>query len=756
MKTLYPDADLADPGLLSEHRAGGWGLLSYRQTGALASGGAGPDWQAQAVFRTLPFDWYHAYDGILAALSTGPGPALPAPDASALHLVQDAASLATTSDTTLLATKVNGTNQQLGNYIAGRYSMAGHADFKSFNLSDTGVNPNSGTIYYSTSANFSDKNGIGADHAALVDAVFTYLGNLTGINFVKTFNPNTSDIDFTDEDWSGAYTLVYSVEGQTAIDHAVVNVSPDWNNVENTLANGYLFQTFLHETLHALGLGHLGPYNVTGGYEDSVYTNDSWLSSVMSYVAQAPNPYLSYNTTVPADFAFVQTAMVADIVALDTLYAGQSYAGKQFGTQNAFATDTVYGVNTTVTAAEDPVINALSAFADTNAYCIVDGGGADTFDFSGWSANQSINLAVAKSTDIYPTISSVGGGRGNLTIAVGTVIENAIGGSGNDVIRGNAFANRLEGGDGSDLLDGNTGTDTLVGGAGNDIFYTDGGDTLIEVAGGGFDTVRALASHVLGADFEALQLLGTAALNGTGNALDNRITGNAGANILDGGGGTDVLIGGAGNDIYVTDGGDTISEKASEGIDTVRSSVSYVLGANLERLELTGSTATNGKGNTLANRLTGNAAANVLNGGSGNDTLIGADGNDRLLGSSGKDYLYGGLGADQFVFRSTVESSTSASYADVISDFTRGKDKIDLSAIDAFAATATNNAYLWRGTATGFTSSTAGEVRYHKYDYSGTASDYTLVFLDTDADSSAEMCIRLKGLFNLTATDFIL
>ncbi|MCA3562340.1 MAG: hypothetical protein IOC82_15050, partial [Aestuariivirga sp.] len=88
---------------------------------------------------------------------------------------------------------------------------------------------------------------------------------------------------------------------------------------------------------------------------------------------------------------------------------------------------------------------------------------------------------------------------------------------------------------------------------------------------------------------------------------------------------------------YITDGGDTITEAANGGTDTVRSSATYTLGANLETLVLTGTAAINGTGNAVANTLTGNGAANMLDGGAGNDTLDGGAGADRLTGGAGND-----------------------------------------------------------------------------------------------------------------------
>ncbi|WP_445630825.1 beta strand repeat-containing protein [Nostoc sp. DSM 114167] len=140
-------------------------------------------------------------------------------------------------------------------------------------------------------------------------------------------------------------------------------------------------------------------------------------------------------------------------------------------------------------------------------------------------------------------------------------------------------------------------------------------------------------------------LLGNDTLQGLGDS--DTLDGGDGNDSLDGGTGTDSLIGGKGNDTYIVDSiGDTITEGLNAGTDLVKSSVSWVLGVNLENLTLTGTDAIDGTGNSLNNILTGNTGANILSGEVGNDTLLGGAGNDTLLGGAGNDTLDGGTGAD--------------------------------------------------------------------------------------------------------------
>ena len=226
----------------------------------------------------------------------------------------------------------------------------------------------------------------------------------------------------------------------------------------------------------------------------------------------------------------------------------------------------------------------------------------------------------------------------------------------------------------------------MIGGDGSDLYRVDNiGDVVTETnaktAIGGTDRVESiLPSWTLGANVEQLTLVGTLAVNGTGNTLSNLMSGNSLANSLSGGAGHDTLIGGSGvdtligglgNDTYGVDRAtDRVSELVGEGTDTVEAGVTFTLPAEVERLTLTGTTAINGTGNDLANILTGNAAANTLTGGAGNDTLIGGAGNDILVGGAGSDVLTGEAGADAFKFVTLGEG------IDRLTDFQSATDKI--------------------------------------------------------------------------------
>ncbi len=298
----------------------------------------------------------------------------------------------------------------------------------------------------------------------------------------------------------------------------------------------------------------------------------------------------------------------------------------------------------------------------------------------------SATAAVTVSLLITTQQNTIGAGLDTLIS-----VENLIGGAFNDNLTGNAANNVLDGRAGNDILSGWSGADTLIGGLGNDSYFVENTkDIVLENPNQGTDTVSSRLTYTLSVNVENLIQTGTAAVNGTGNSLNNVITGNNAANQLNGDAGNDTLngdagddtligwsgadnmLGGLGNDSYlVENAGDVVTENLNQGTDIVSSRLTYTLPANVENLTLTGTSAVNGTGNGQNNVITGNNAANQLNGGAGNDMLNGGNGNDILNGSTGTNTLTGGTGNDIFKL-------TTTGHIDTITDYNVANDTIQL------------------------------------------------------------------------------
>ncbi|HEU4459752.1 MAG TPA: calcium-binding protein [Methylibium sp.] len=331
-------------------------------------------------------------------------------------------------------------------------------------------------------------------------------------------------------------------------------------------------------------------------------------------------------------------------------------------------------------------INRLDGGAGADT--MTGGAGNDTYVVD--SAGDVLSELAGGGTDtVEASISwTLGDQLENLTLT-GTAAINAT---------GNGAANTLRGNAGNNLLNGLAGNDVMLGGVGNDTYVVDAtGDVVTENANEGLDIVQSSVTWTLGANLENLMLTGTAAINGTGNTQDNMLTGNTAANMLtggagndtlNGGAGNDALIGGAGNDTYVVDAAtDVVTEIANEGTDTVESSVTWTLGANVENLVLTGTTAINGTGNALNNVLTGNAANNTLTGGAGNDTLEGGAGTDTLVGGAGEDSYFVDVSTDVV----TENANEGADTVNSAVTWTLGNNLENLTLTGTAAINATGN-----------------------------------------------------------------
>ncbi|MEM8633390.1 MAG: M10 family metallopeptidase, partial [Pseudomonadota bacterium] len=473
------------------------------------------------------------------------------------------------------------------------------------------------------------------------------------IDFVEVSSGEMITVD--DED-SGAFAY-FPNSGSTSAG-VELNVSTGWLNSSGTRLDTYSFQTYIHEFGHAIGLNHQGAYNYTGSpitYENHAeFVNDSWQLSVMSYFSQ------SENTTVDASFAYVTTAQMADIVAIQDLY-GAAGAG------SVTAGNTTYGRGSNVGNYLDEVF-AQWATGQTSsdiggnrvAVTLYDAGGVDTLDLGYLAANKAANIDLKGGT-----FSDIGNNIGTLGIALGTVIENLETGAGNDTIAGNEAGNVIEtglgndsvdagagndsvtGGAGADTLTGGLGTDSVTGGEGADSLFGNSGADVIE-AGAGDDYVSG------GSGGDTLD----------GGADDDMVYGRNGADVIYGGFGNDTLNGNDGQDaLFGDDGNDDLA--GGKGDDTVLG------GAGDDEL----------RGNNGADVVDGGAGQDTLNGGGGKDTLNGGTGNDLLEGQRGEDTLNGGTGndilrggdhADSFVFE-------AGHGADTIGDFDVSQDSLLLS-----------------------------------------------------------------------------
>jgi serralysin len=491
------------------------------------------------------------------------------------------------------------------------------------------------------------------------------------------------------------------------------------NNLFQLDEGGYGLQTLTHEIGHALGLSHPGAYNAAPGVSitygpNAEYFQDTRAYTVMSYfnasVIGARHFDFHISTT-----AFAGVPLIHDILAIQRMY------GADMTTRTG---DTTYGFNSN--AGRDAFDFNLTP---APIMAIWDAGGVDTLDASGYATTQLIDLRAGSLSSIggvtfdnAPSFEQVNANRAaagfapiarstydsnmallaanaevgrltdNVGIAYGVTIENAKGGSGVDTMIGNEVANVLSGNGGNDILTGAAGDDTL-----------------------------------------------------------------------DGGAGADNMAGGADHDIYIVDNaGDLVVELLGEGTDGVFSSIDYTLLDNVENLTLTGS-AVQGIGNALDNRIVGNDQANFLFGGAGRDVLIGGDGTDQLVGGAGADIFVAEINAAK------VASKGGPISLDLVLDFQKGVDKIDLTGIDAKAGEAGHQAFSWKGHAA---NKDAGDLSIRTFgnmqaaesalgiDIDGVdgkspfGGKVTVVFGNTDG-GEPDFAVVLVGVDNVSNGDFI-
>jgi Glycosyl hydrolases family 16/RTX calcium-binding nonapeptide repeat (4 copies) len=151
--------------------------------------------------------------------------------------------------------------------------------------------------------------------------------------------------------------------------------------------------------------------------------------------------------------------------------------------------------------------------------------------------------------------------------------------------------------------------------------------------------------------------------------------------------------------------------------------------------------------------LVGSDANDRLEGKAGNDVISAKGSDDVLVGGAGRDVLTGGAGGDRFDFNSVGEAGKGTS-RDIIRDFTRQLDHVDLQTIDAKTTKAGNQTFMFIGTKAFHHH--AGELNYWHIDLPGTASDKTVIEGDVNGDGHGDFQIQLNGFMQLAASDFIL
>lgn len=430
--------------------------------------------------------------------------------------------------------------------------------------------------------------------------------------------------------------------------------------------------SMIHEIGHSLGLEHpQGQYPENNKTHTAMsYTNNWW--------ARADEKGLRWSDST-------STPMMGDIAGTQELYGANN---------NTRRGNTTYGFN----ANAERDYYSLASSRDLAAFCVWDNGGNDTLDFSGYAQDQKINLNAE-------SLSDVGDRKGNVSIAKGVVVENAIGGSGHDVLIGNQVGNRIT---------GNAGGDTLYGGGGADTFvYKRASDSPPQ-------NPDMLNDFVSGVDkIDLSKVLKDAGISNpifTSVLTDQagKLSGRKGELLLDydknvkmhrlildvSGNAKSVLLIMSKRPIKPTDilinagsQSPTVSPTRHPTPTPAPWPTNKKPAPTLTLLPLVLRDTVGGLVDTV--RINNNTVIKNARGGRGHDPITGNAANNVLTGGAGADKLTGNAGANTFNYEAVTDSPYHN--ADMLMDFKTGKDKIDLTAMSKKAQVPLNQVKYYTG-----------------------------------------------------------
>jgi Ca2+-binding RTX toxin-like protein len=579
---------------------------------------------------------------------------------------------------------------------------------------------------------------------------------------------------------SDAGVSVNLATGKASGGHAGGDVLLSVENVTGSLASDTLIGSAGDNTLNP-GLG--ANDTVDGGVGSDLLVLDYSAGDTGSGVSNSSGSsfyrltgggttYLDY-----LSYSGIERFSVTGTSKNDTLYGGaysDSFSGGA-GSDSLYGSD---GSDSLSGGDGNDLVSVEYSSSASNADSVDGGAGTDTL--SADLSNQTAGISLDSSSP-PPPLSFSNGAR----IAGFEVFQNIYTGSGADrLVQLGRMDNDFSTGAGNDTINPGVGANDIVdAGAGTDLLVLDfsAGDTGggVTGGGGGFGSFYRMSGGWFTQTYlDYLNYLGVERFSVTGSSKNDSLSGGAdsdtfsggagndslnggdGSDSLNGGTGSDSLNGGNGNDVYVADSaGDMIAEALSAGTDTVQTSVTLTLGANLENLALTGTAAINGTGNALNNSLTGNSANNTLNGGAGADTLIGGNGSDILVGGAGNDSLTGGAGSDSFLYDTGAAFSSASVGIDALADFVKTQadkiilDRTTFTSITSAAGTGFSIAGEFATVTTDAAAATsAADIVYNSasgklfYNQNGTAADF----------GTGAQFATLTGNPALAATDFMI